>query len=174
MTRWAGTLFLLLLAATAPLLAPTTWRDAGRWPDLAVLAVVFLGFRGTPDRAAMFGIAVGLVASLWTPEPLLFRPFVLGSVGYVAGHAASILHRDHVVVRLVAAAAGVVAMRLAEQIAAALSAGSAAPWTGYDAARVASVTFTAAVATGLAMPVYFAVAKRWRLLAPLERSFRDV
>ena len=88
MTRWAGTAFALLFAATAPLLVPAAWRDAGRWPDIAVLAVVFLGFRATADRAATFGVAVGFLASLWSPEPMFFRPFVLGSIGYVAAQAA--------------------------------------------------------------------------------------
>lgn len=174
MKRWAGPLFVLLLAATAPLLAPPSARSAGLWPDVAVLAVVFLGFRATPERAALFGVAAGALSATFSVEPFLLRPFVLGTAGFLAGQAAGILHRDENAVRMAVAAAAVLFVRGAEEVAAALACGGAADWDGAVALRMAGTGALAAVTAALAAPLWFGLVRGWRLLAPLERSFRDV
>ena len=173
MNRWAGTVFVLLLAGAGPLLAPPAVRDAGLWPDFAVLAVVFLGFRGTPDRAALLGVVAGLVAGLWAPEPLCFRPFILGCVGYLAGLVASVVHRDQLLARVVCAVLGVLVVRGAENVAALLATSGGGAWTSEQAGRVLWATVSAAGVAAVVSPVWFAAARRWRLLAPLERTFRD-
>jgi cell shape-determining protein MreD len=172
--RWSGPLFVLLLAATGPLLVPSSVRATGLLPDFAVLAVVFLGFRATPERAALFGAAVGALAGLWSVEPLLFRPFVLGTVGFLAGQAATIFDREEPAVRVAAAAGGVILLRIAEEIAAALAGGGATTWTAGDAGRVAGATLAAALVAAVVAQPWFGLVRKTRLLAPMERSFRDV
>jgi cell shape-determining protein MreD len=172
--RWTGPLFVVLLGAVVPLCVPPGLRDAGLWPEFAVLSVVVLGFRATPERAALFGVVTGFAASLWSPEPLCFRPFVLGAVGFLAGQVASVLTRESTVVRMCAAALGVLALRVAERIAAALASGPSADWTGAEAARAVGTVVLAAAVAGLAAPAWFAFVRRSGLLAPFERSFRDV
>ena len=170
--QWAGPVFVVLLAATLPVLASPALRASGWLPDVAVLAVVAAGFRGTPDRAAMLGVVVGLLASLWAPEPVLLRPCLLGVIGYAASHVAIVLDRERWSIRMASVALAVLLMRGAEFVAAALA--GAAPGSGAEAvdafrAAIASAAVAAAVA-----PLWFGVLARWRLLGPLERSFRDV
>jgi hypothetical protein len=172
--RWAGPAFLVLLAATAPLLLPHAWTDAGWAPDAAVLAVVCLGFRGTPDRAALTGILAGALASLWSPEPAAFRPFVLGTVGWSAGQLAVIFDRDRFTVRMAAAAGGVVLTRVAEWTCAAIACRGGTPWTSSDAGTAIGSVVAGAASAALCAPLWFAAVRRFGLLAPLERSFRDV
>jgi cell shape-determining protein MreD len=166
-TGWLGPVCVALVAALLPLVLPGAARA---WvPDLAVLTVLAVGFRGTPERAALFGVALGALASLWSPEPLLFRPFVLGATGWVAGQAAEVLQRDRVSLRMIAAALGTAGLHAAE--------GVAASFAGADAAAMAPRVAATALAAGIAAaaaPLWFALLARGRLLAPLERSFRDV
>lgn len=174
MNRWAGPAFLLLLAATAPLLLPRAWTDAGWVPDVAVLVVVCVGIRGTPDRAAVAGIVAGLLASLWSPEPAAFRAFVLGTVGWTAGQAGLTFDRDRRAVWMAAAAGGVLFARVSEWTCAAIACREGTPWTAHDAGVAIGAVLASAVVAAACAPAWFAAVRRLRLVAPLERSFRDV
>lgn len=174
MNRWAGPLFVVLLAAVAPLLVPRALLVSAWLPEIAVLAVVCAAFRGTPDRAAVFGIALGGVLSLWAPEPVCFRPFVLGTIGWSASHAAAVLHRDRPEIRIAVVAAAVLALRMAEHAAATIACAGGASRTAEEAGLAVGRAFVAAGVTGLAAPLWFGAVMRWGLLARIDRSFRDV
>lgn len=174
MRNWTGPLAVLLLAIAVPLLAPPSWGASPWLPDVALLAVVYLGFLGTPDRAAVCGIVLGAALSLWSPEPIAFRAFVLGSAGWLSGQVAGILHRDSAVVRMFVAAGAMFACRAAETIEASLACRGGTSWTGADAAHQCGAVFVACAVTAVAAPMWFAFVRSARLLAPLERTFRDV
>lgn len=168
-TRWTGAAAVAAFAALLPLVTPPASR--GWVPDVAVLTVLCLAFRGTPERAALFGVVVGALAAPWSPEPLLFRPFVLGTLGWVGGLAASVLQRDRAPIRMAAAAVGVLWVHAAEGVAASLAGCETA--AGEVPSRLAATALAAAIAAAAA-PAWFGLVAHGRLLAPLERSFRDV
>jgi len=170
--RWTGVLLVVLAASAAPaMLPPGTFRAA--WvPDVAALACVHVAFRGTPDRAALLGVAIGLASSPWRPEPAPWLAFLHGATAYLTALVASGLVRDGAFVRMIAAAAAVLVLRGGALLAAAVS--DTEPLGAGGAACAAATALLAALCAGCAAPPFAALARRWRLLAPLERSFRDV
>lgn len=170
--RWAGVALVVAAAAAVPtLLPPSTFRAA--WvPDLAALALVHAAFRGTPDRAALLGVVLGLAGSPWRPEPVPWQAFVLGATGYLIAHGASGIVRDRMAVRAAGSAIAVLVLRGGTLLAAAVA--DTEPLSSEAALRATVAAAIAAAAAALATAPFAAAARRWRLLTPLERSFRDV
>lgn len=166
--KWAGVLFVVLLALVAPVSVPAAWIRTGLLPEVGVVATLYVASRGTAERAAWFGIAIGLLATPWTAEPMFLRATVLGGIGFVAGHAAAVVDRERVAITAGLAAVAALVLRGSEEIA--LGAGASSPAT----AGVAGAVLASVVTTAIAAPLFFAAARRLHLLAPLERSFRDV
>jgi hypothetical protein len=167
--KWAGPTFVVLAALMLPLSAPAGWIRGGYLPEIAVLATLYVGFRGTGERAAWFGVILGLLAAPWTSEPPLLRATVLGTVGLVAGQAGGVVDRERIVINAALAAVASLVLRGTEELALGTDAG-----TPGSAAAVAGAILVATAVTGVAAPIFFAVVERLGLLAPLERSFRDV
>lgn len=167
-----GSVAVVLVAALLPVLAPARAADSAWFPDLAALTLTYAAFRGTADRAALLGVAIGVAVSPWRPEPLPWTAFVLGATGYVLGHVAAVVDRERWVPRAGAAAAAVLSIRAGSLVAAAVA--DTSPLGADGAARAgASVAVSAAVAALCAAP-WFAALRSTRLLADVERSFRDV
>jgi len=174
--KWIAAACVVLGCAVAPLFAPQQWAQHGAFPDVAALAVLYLAVSGTPERAAVLGVAVGLVRSLWTSAPLGADAALYGFLGWSSAHFGRALFHDRAIAKMAVAAAGVVAMRAAATLLAA-PAWSAGPPVGRGMSfpTWASSTALAAVATALAAPVVFAALSGSRVLADFERRrARDV
>ena len=157
-----GPLAVLVAIIALAVRMPQAWAAGGWVPDVALLATLYVGIRGTPERGAWFGIAAGVALSPFTAEPFLMRAFVLGTCGFLGGRAAGVIARDRPETAVaIAAAASLLARSLAE-----------IPLAGSGSAP--SRVLPAVAVTALAAPLVFAIVRRTALLAPLERSFRDV
>lgn len=164
--------------AAVPLFVPQAWVHHGAFPDLAVLCVLYLAVSGTPQRAAVLGVAIGLLRSAWTAEPLGLDAALYGTLGWSGAHFGRAVFQERASVQMAASAAGVLALRSAGAMMAALTALTPAaaqgthgmsPWTWIAAAA------WSALATALAAPVAFALLSWSRILGGLERRrVRDV
>lgn len=172
MRRWLAAAFVVLACAAAPLFAPQDWAQDGAFPDVAAITVLYLAVSGTPERAAILGVAIGLVRSLFTPEPFGLDPALYGALGWSGAHFGRAVFEDRVFVKMAAAGAGVVAIRAVSAVLShvAAPASSAAPGAAPAAFLVA--TALAAAGTALASPVVFAVLGGSRVLAGFERGRR--
>jgi cell shape-determining protein MreD len=170
LNRWLGALFVVFACAVAPLLAPQVWAQRGLFPDVAALAVLWLAISGTPERAAVLGVAIGLARSPWTAEPLGLDAALYGALGWSGAHFGRAVFQDRVLVKMAAAAVGVVAIRALSLSFAWLAAPPAAGRHGLAATTWAVSTLAAAVATALAAPVVFAGLRASRVLAGFARG----
>lgn len=112
-----GVVLLVLFAAWAPLLAPAAWVDHGAFPDVAVMVVVYAALTLGSERAAVFGVAIGLAASLFSPEPLGQQAFLLGATGLGLGRLRGTFFREHVLVQIAFVALAVLCVRLGGAVA---------------------------------------------------------
>jgi rod shape-determining protein MreD len=167
--KWLAAALVVLACAAAPLFAPQAWAQDGAFPDVAAIAVLYLAISGTPERAAVLGIAIGFVRSLWTPEPFGLDAALYGGLGWSGAHFGRAVFEDRAFVKMAAAGVGVVALRAVSAGMSALSAPgpSAAPLLAWTVA-----TALAAAGTALASPVVFAVLGGSRALAAFERGRR--
>jgi rod shape-determining protein MreD len=169
MRAWLGAAFVVFACAAAPLFAPQWWAQHGTFPDLAALAVLWLAISGTPERAAVLGVAIGLLRCAWTPEPLGLDAALYGALGWSGAHFGRAVFQDRVLVKMAAAGAGVVALRALSAAFAALASPGAAERRGMAPSAWFAATAAAATATALAAPVVFAALSGSRVLAGFER-----
>lgn len=178
MKTFIGWLACVVGCAALPLLVPQAWVHHGAFPDAAVLCVLYLAVSGTPQRAAVLGVAIGLLRSAWTPEPLGLDAALYGTLGWSGAHLGRAVFQERASVQMAASAAGVLAVRAAGSAMAALTAlspASAEGTHGMSAWTWISAAAWSALATALAAPVVFAVLSWSRLLDGLERRrVRDV
>jgi rod shape-determining protein MreD len=174
MRRWLAVASVAGLCAAAPLFAPQAWAQHGAFPDVAALAVLYLAITATPERAAVMGMVIGLARSLWSSDPVGLDAALYGGLGWSGAQFGRAVFDDRLLVKMCAAAAGVVALRaLAAGAAFVTSAGDGGP--GLTFLTWAAATAAAAFATAIAAPVAFTVLSVSRVFAPLERgSRRDV
>jgi len=172
--RWVPAASVVALCALAPLFAPQAWAQHGAFPDVAALTVLYLAIVATPERAALIGVAIGLVRSLVSSDPVGLDAALYGGLGWSGAQFGRALFDDRLVVKMCVAAAGVVALR-------ALAAGAAfmtsAPngGGGLTFATWFVATTAAAFATALAAPIAFTMLSASHVFAFLERgSRRDV
>lgn len=171
MKRWLAVASVVVLCAAAPLFAPQAWAHHGAFPDVAALAVLYLAITATPERAALVGIVVGLVRSIWSPDPVGLDAALYGGLGWSGAQFGRALFDDRILVKMCVAAAGVVALRaLAACAAFVTSAGDGAGGTPF--LTWAAATLLAAFATAVAAPVAFAVISGSRVFSALERGRR--
>lgn len=167
-------LAVVLAAAAAPLLAPQDWAQHGAFPDVAALVVLHLAIAGTPERAALLGVAIGALRCVWTPEPFGLDAALYGTLGWSGAHAGRALFEERAGVRMVAAGASVVALRAASAGVSALAAPSGAS-SGTSLAAWAWSTLGASLATALVAPFAFGALRATRALSAFERRrLRDV
>ncbi len=180
MSKWFAAACVALVAAAAPLFAPQWWAQHGAFPDLAALAVLHLAFFGTPERAAVLGVAIGLARSLWTSAPFGLEPALYGALGWSGAHFGRATFHDRALFRMAVAGVGVIALRVVfTTVAAATTAApaffapaNAASVRGMSAATWWSATVLAALATAAAAPVVSAALSGSRVLAGFERRRR--
>ena len=169
MRRWIAAAAVVLVCAAAPLFAPQAWAQHGAFPDLATLAVLYLAIQGTPERAAVLGVAIGLARSLWTPEPSGLDAALYGTLGWSGAHFGRAVFQDRILVQMAAAGVGVVAVRGAAAAMAAMTAPASAGTRGMSAALWLSSALLVAAATALAAPVVFGILSGLRLFAGFEK-----
>jgi rod shape-determining protein MreD len=166
---WLGVAFVVFACAVAPLFAPQVWAQHGAFPDVAALVVLWLAISGTPERAAVVGMAIGLLRCAWTPEPLGLDAALYGVLGWSGAHFGRAVFQDRILVKMAAAGVGVVALRTLSAGFGALTAPDTPGRHGMAAAAWISATLAAAVATSLAAPVVFGALGASRVLAAFER-----
>ena len=169
MRTWLGVAFVVLACAVAPLFAPQVWAQHGAFPDVAALVVLWLAISGTPERAALVGMAIGLTRCAWTPEPLGLDAALYGALGWSGAHFGRAVFEDRILVKMAAAGAGVIALRTLSVGFAALTAPAISGRHGMAASAWVSATVAAAAATSLAAPVVFAALGSSRVLTAFER-----
>jgi rod shape-determining protein MreD len=166
---WLLGAFVVLACAVAPLFAPQVWAQHGAFPDLAALAVLWLAISGTPERAAVLGVAIGLTRCAWTPEPLGLDAALYGTLGWSGAHFGRAVFQDRILVKMAAAGLGVIALRALSAGFGALTASATPGHHGMAVSTWLVATLAAAVATALAAPVVFAALRSSRVLAAFER-----
>jgi rod shape-determining protein MreD len=172
MRKWISAAFAAFACAVAPLFAPQWWSQHGALPDVAAIVVLYLAVSGTPERAAVLGIAIGFLRSPWTPSPFGLDAAVYGALGWSGAHFGRAMFQDRALFKMAAAGAGVVAVRaLSVALSSLTPAASAAPPVGRGMTFVAwaAATALAAAATALAAPVGFAALSASRVFAGFER-----
>jgi rod shape-determining protein MreD len=174
-TRGFSAALAVLACAAAPLFAPQSWAQHGAFPDVAALAVIHLANRGTPERAAVLGVAIGLVRSLWTPEPLGLEAALYGTLGWSAAHFGRAVFQERLSTRMTAAACGVLGVRIVEALVLWMTTPDAPDTHGMAATTWLAATFWAALATALAAPFVFGAFAATRAFSAFEtRRLRDV
>jgi rod shape-determining protein MreD len=168
--KWLAAACLVLGCAAAPLFAPQAWAQRGAFPDLAALAVLYLAISGTPERAAVLGVAIGFLRGAWTPEPFGLEAALYGALGWSGAHFGRAVFQDRALIKMAAAGVGVLALRAASMGVAVVGAPPGA--RGPSIATWLFATLLAAVATSLAAPVVFSVLSGSRVLAAFERGRR--
>jgi rod shape-determining protein MreD len=103
--------------------------DHGAFPDVAVIVVVYAALSIGSERAALLGVALGLVMSLFSPEPLGQQAFLLGATGYALGRLRGTFFRDRVLVQIGFVELAVLIVRFAGAAAAEFALGRS-PMTG--------------------------------------------
>ena len=169
MKTWLTAAFVVFACAVAPLFAPQAWSQHGAFPDVALLAVLYLAISGTPERAAVLGAAIGFLRSAWTPEPLGLDAALYGALGWSGAHFGRAVFEDRILVKMAAAGLGVLVLRALSAGMAALSAPSVEGRHGMSPGTWAGASLWAAAATALAAPLVFAVLRGSRALAGFER-----
>jgi rod shape-determining protein MreD len=172
MKKWIAVSIVTIACALAPLFAPQWWTQHGAFPDVAAIVVLYLAISGTPERAAVLGVAIGLVRCAWTSAPFGLDAALYGALGWSGAHFGRAMFQDRALFKMATAGVGVVAIR-------ALSAGlsslappaSATPPVGSGMAfsTWAAATALAASATALAAPIAFAALSGSRVFAGFER-----
>ncbi len=159
--KWRRALLVLALVAWLPLIVPTAWRLYGAYPDLALLAVLFVALRRGREDAAFTGVVLGLLGSPFTASALGLDAFLLGGIGFVVGHLRRELHGDHWHVQAVLIVVSSLAVRLIPL----------ATGTAEGALLNAAVpALLAAVGTLLAAPPVFVLLSALRLLRGTPES----
>lgn len=172
MRKWIAAALVVLGCAAAPLFAPQAWAQDGAFPDVAAITVLYLAISGTPERAAVLGVAIGLVRSLFTPEPFGLDAALYGALGWSGAHFGRAVFEDRVFVKMAAAGIGVIALRAASTGLSALAAPGSAAGHGVSAVAWTVAATLAAAGTALASPVIFALLGGSRVLAGFERGRR--
>jgi len=149
-----------MLAALAPLIAPSAWLHGGGFPDIAVLVVMYVALEAGPAPAAWCGAALGFLMCPWTAEPLGQSAFLLGLAGFVTGTVRLSFNRDLAVVQLALVAVSAFAVRMAGA--------GLAPGTGGVLAAVPSALLSGA-ATAIVAPPVFGLLEWARLLKGRRR-----
>jgi rod shape-determining protein MreD len=163
------------MCAMAPLFAPQAWAQHGAFPDVAALAVLYLAIYGTPERAAVLGVAIGLVRSAWTPSPIGLDAALYGTLGWSGAHFGRAVFEERLSVQMAAAAAGVFLLRASGVVLASLATAGDGRTHGMSAATWLASAAWCAVATALAAPIVFAALSGSRALGTFERRrARDV
>jgi rod shape-determining protein MreD len=165
----------VLACAAAPLFAPQAWVQHGAFPDVAALAVLYLAISGTPERAAVLGVAIGLLRCAWTPDPTGLDAALYGTLGWSGAHFGRAVFQDRVLVQMAAAGVGVIALRAASAAVLSMSVGELTGTHGMSVFTWLAAAIWCALATALAAPVVFAVLSGTHVLASFEkRRARDV
>jgi hypothetical protein len=173
--KWLAAACVVLACAAAPLFAPQWWTQHGPFPDLAALTVLWLAISGTPERAALFGVAIGLARSAWTPEPFGLDASLYGLFGWSGAHFGRAVFQDRMFVKVAAAGIGVLALRSLSLGFSSLVAAAPVDRVGVGVGAWAIGALLAAAATALAAPIVFGALSGSRVLVGFERRrARDV
>ncbi len=172
MRKWLAAALVVIGCAAAPLFAPQAWAQDGAFPDVAAITVLYLAISGTPERAAVLGVAIGFVRSLFTPEPFGLDAALYGALGWSGAHFGRAVFEDRAFVKMAAAGIGVIALRAVSVGISSLSAPGPAAAHGAPLLAWTVATALAAAGTALASPVIFAVLGGSRALAGFERGRR--
>ncbi len=183
MKKWLAAAFVASACAVAPLFAPQWWTQHGPFPDVAAIVVLYLAVSGTPERAAILGVAIGLIRCTCTTSPLGLEAAMYGALGWSGAHFGRAMFQDRALFKMAAAGVGVVAMRALAAATSSMASASVqaasvpVPSTvrGASFAGWAAATALAAAATALAAPIAFAALSGSRVFAGFEwRRKHDV
>lgn len=155
----------ILLAAVATLLAvrfPAGLSSSGLSPSWLLLPALDFGLVARPRAAALAGWCFGLLADLFSLEPLGLHAFLFGGAALILARFRGVVFADHPLTQALAGATLALVVNLALLIRLEI----AAPELSFFG--VAPAALLAAIVTGLCLPVLAAVDQRFGI----SRGFR--